>query len=426
MRILRGETFFDLELIIDDLAQARSWIASCSGTPVRNRQGELILGVVAVRDISSVKQAEIERAQLLISERKERTDAERQATQKQVILDHIGEGVVVVAPGGHALLTNKVALELTDSQAQPETLEELLPADALYRSDGAKLDPTALPAARLRAGDYFTNEEYRLKRVDGKERRLLVNGNAVKDDAGRVIMVLVTIRDVTALRHLEQTKEDYLHMVSHDLRSPLAVILCHAQLLEFIAQEARICNSAQVIATSALRMSNMIADLVDSTRLESGQLILKTTNLDLGWFFQDYLLRMRGVMETERIRVVGDGNLPPIVADPDRLERIIANFLSNALKYSPQGTTVEISFRLDDDRVIVMVRDEGKGIDPEDLPHVFDRFFRVNSHGVEGIGLGLFIAKSLVEAHGGTVWVDSAPGKGSAFYFALPVEGHDK
>jgi signal transduction histidine kinase len=209
-------------------------------------------------------------------------------------------------------------------------------------------------------------------------------------------------------------------MVSHDLRSPLAVLLSHAQLLAMIAKDdARIGKSAQAIATSSLQMKNMIADLVDSTRIESGQLVLKTSCFDLVSFLYDFLFRMRGVMEVDRIRIVKKQPLPPIIADPCRLERIFVNFLSNALKYSPAGTMVEIIPRINGDRMVVAIRDQGPGIDPGDLPYIFDRYYRVRTSKEEGLGLGLYIIKNLVEAHGGTVWVESKPGEGSTFFFTL-------
>lgn len=423
-RPLQGETFFNLELVIEDFGQERSWIGSFSGTPVRNRQNQLILGVVVFRDITNVKQAEQEREKLLASEHKARTEAERQDLQKQVLLDNIGEGVLVTAPDGRLLLANKVALEITGVDVWPETIEELLSPTALRRKDGTQLGPDEILTTRLLTGDYFTEEEYRLKMADQTERRLLISGNAAKDRQGQIFMNLVTLRDVTKLRNLEQIREDYLHMVSHDLRSPLAVILSHAQLLGLIAKEdSKIANSAQVIAISALRMSNMIADLVDSTRIESGQLVLKLACLELDQFLRDFLLRMRGVMEVDRIRIVSNGSLRPVVADPNRLERIFVNFLSNALKYSPKETKVEIRFWLEDALIIVAIRDEGPGINPDDLSHVFDRYYRACTSNEEGIGLGLYIVKRLVEAHGGTVWAESAPGMGSTFFFTLPVDG---
>ena len=422
-KTLRGETFFNLELIVEDLIQKRSWVGSCSGTPVYNRKGELILGVVAVRDITTQKETELERERLLISERKARTEAERQVAQKQVLLDNIGEGVVVIDTSGHILLENRVALEITGVQERPEMITEMLPDNRLSRPEGSPVNNNQLPVARLLRGEYFADEEYVLERPDGSIKRLLTNGNAVKDRQGKIILILITLRDVTELRQLEQIKEDYLHMVSHDLRSPLAVILCHAQLLELIASDdQRILNSVKVITTSTRRMDNMISDLVDSTRFESGQLVLKSKAINLKEFMRDLLERVKGVLDVTRVRVAGCQILPLVEADPDRLERITINLLSNALKYSPNDKRVEINFKVQGDRVVIAVKDQGKGIAATDLPYLFDRYYRVKAS-EEGLGLGLFITKRLVEAHGGRIWVESKLGEGSVFFFTLPVRG---
>jgi len=344
---LQGESFINQELRVDDLDQELSWIGSFSGTPVRNPQGELILGLVVVRDITQAKKAEQERERLLVSERKARTEAERQAMQKQVLLDNIGEGVLVLDPNGRLLSANKVALEIAGGDGQAETIEELFRRYTLARGDGSPLSPDEFLTSRLLTGHYFSNEEYRLQGANGSERRLLISGNGVKDRQGRIFLILVTLRDVSELRRLEQLKEDYLHMVSHDLRSPLAVILSHSQLLGLIAKdEPQIGKSAQAIATSSLQMSNMIADLVDSTRIETGQLVLKTSCFGLKKFLRDFLLRMRGVMDVDRIRIVHQQSLPPVIADPNRLERIFVNFLSNALKYSPKRRRSRSTFTL--------------------------------------------------------------------------------
>ncbi|NLM37003.1 MAG: PAS domain-containing protein [Firmicutes bacterium] len=421
-RPLQGEAFFDWELMVEDWRQARTWIGKFNGTPIRNREGELILGVVVFHDITHTKQVEQDWEKLVALEQKVRTAAERQDLQKQVLLDNIGEGVLVLSPNGRLLMANKVALEICGVQGWPETLEDLLSPAVLFRKDGSRLAPDELLATRLQAGDYFTDEEYRLKRADGTERRLLVSGNAVKDRQGQIFVNLVTIRDVTELRNLEQIREDYLQMVSHDLRSPLAVIISHAQLLGLIAkEEIRIANSVRAITVSAHRMNNMIADLVDSTRIEAGRLVLRTVRLDLDRFIRDLLLRMQGVIAVRRVRLLKKEPLLPVVADPSRLERIMINLLSNALQYSPPDSPVEIEFGVDGDRMVVAIRDKGQGISRENLPMVFDRYYRVSGDGGEGIGLGLYIVKKLVEAHQGAVWVESTLGEGSTFYFTLPV-----
>ena len=158
----------------------------------------------------------------------------------------------------------------------------------------------------------------------------------------------------------------------------------------------------------------MIADLVDSTRIESGQLVLKTVGIDLDRFIHDFLRRMQGVMAVERIRVTKREPLKPVIADPNRLERIFVNLLSNALKYSPPKTAVEIEFWVDDPRMVIAIRDQGEGISPVDLPRIFDRYYRVRSCGEEGLAW-VYIVKELVEAHNGTVWVESELGQGSTF-----------
>jgi len=423
---LAGEVFVNRELRVDDVVRKRSWIGSFSGTPVRNPAGELIFGLVVVRDITCAKEAEEEREKILASERKARAEAERQARQKQVLLDNIGEGVLVIDTNGRLLAANRVALELAGGDGKAETIEEFFSGYTLTREDGSALAPGEALTARLLAGQYFANEEYRLQGAEGKERRLLVSGNGVEDPEGRIFLILVTLRDVTELRRLEQMREDYLHMVSHDLRSPLAVILSHAQLLGLLAKdEPRIKESAQTIATSSLQMNNMIADLVDSTRIESGQLVLKTSSIDVEAFLRDFLHRMRGVMEVDRIRITGQSFLPPVSADPGRLERIFVNLLSNALKYSPPATGVEIVLRRAGDWLEIAIRDEGPGISPKDLPHIFDQYYRVGTANAEGLGLGLYIVKNLVAAHGGNVWVESKPGVGSTFFFTLPLAGRE-
>ncbi len=369
-----------------------------------------------------------ERSALLISERKARAEAERQTAQLQVLLDNIGEGVVVTNTESQVLLKNRLALEITGVKKGIEKITKLLPYNRLYQQDGAPIIPEQSPVARLLQGEYFVDQEYILERPDGSRRRILTSGNAVKDRKGNIILILITLRDVTELRQLEQMKEDYLHMVSHDLRSPLSVILSHAQLLEILARkDQQILNSARVINTSTRRMNNMISDLVDSTRLESGQLILKTGIFNFNDFIYDLLNRVKGVLDVSRIQFKESKTLPLVKADPDRLERIIINLLSNALRYSSDKKKVQIIPTHQDGKLLIAVKDQGRGISQVDLPNLFNRYYRAKINNNEGeglglgLGLGLFITKCLVEAHGGEIWVDSELGKGSTFYFTLPI-----
>ncbi len=228
------------------------------------------------------------------------------------------------------------------------------------------------------------------------------------------------------LLRLQEQREDLVRMVSHDLRAPLTSVQGQAQLLlkllERSGQNGRLSQSAEAILTSARRMNSMIQDLVDVARRESGQLEIKRTPTALASTVLDLTRRMAGVLDTDRIRVEIPREMPSVWADPDRLDRILTNLLTNALKYSLPGTQVQLSARRENGEVVVSISDQGPGIPAEEIPRLFQRFYRgSHSRTAEGLGLGLYITRMLVEAHGGRIWVESTPGKGSTFSFTLPI-----
>ncbi len=228
------------------------------------------------------------------------------------------------------------------------------------------------------------------------------------------------------MRERQEQMETLLHGVSHDLRAPLTVVQGQAQILErMAARPETVRRSAEAILTSALRMNSMIGDLVDSTRLQSGQLRLDLESLDLGAFVLKLEERLAGVVEVERIQLQAPEELPRVSADPNRLERILTNLLTNAQRYSEPGTPVTISLVRRGSEVVTSVSDRGPGIPPEERELLFQRFRQTHQVGQrrEGLGLGLYITKMLVEAHGGRIWVESHVGEGSTFSFTLPVVG---
>lgn len=219
--------------------------------------------------------------------------------------------------------------------------------------------------------------------------------------------------------------EDLLWAVSHDLRAPLTVIQGQAQLLGRSLERAgteREKANAEAVAAGARRMNSMIQDLVDSVRMEAGQLELSRQPVALRPFVLDLVERLSGVLNPERIKVEIPKALPKVSADPDRLERIMINLVTNALKYSPPDSEVLVRGRRRGGEVVVSIIDRGMGFTPEDLSHLFERFFRAEpALRGEGLGLGLYITRTLVEAHGGRIWAESELGKGSTFYFTLPI-----
>lgn len=231
---------------------------------------------------------------------------------------------------------------------------------------------------------------------------------------------------LTLAAERERLISGLVRAVSHELRSPLTIVLGHADLLVGLlgnAQENRhLAQSAEAIAEAAERLAGMIQNLTDSVRLEVPDARLEKRPLDLTSFVYDLLERSGKMIDAGRVKVEIPAFLPPVDADPSRLERILVNLLGNALKYSPRETEVTVNSRVVGGEVVTSVADQGVGIASEDLAHLFERFYRARgARKGDGLGLGLYITRGLVEAHGGRVRVESGVGRGSTFSFTLPL-----
>ena len=262
----------------------------------------------------------------------------------------------------------------------------------------------------------------------------------VKAEDGTVQELVFSLLDVTetvrarqrieqlvdGLRRANEEREDFIRTISHDLRNPLTAIAGHAQLLRYLLSQKemqREADSAQAIITSTKRMNSMIQDLVESTRLEAGKLEMRKEPTDLLQLLVSLVERAGTPEERARIKLQFSEWVPPVLADPERLERVVVNLITNALKYSPPDLPVTVRLERQNGEVVITVADRGKGIPVEEQPYLFERFYRARTgRRVEGLGLGLYIARLIVEAHQGRIWVKSEEGKGSTFYVALPVE----
>jgi len=399
-------------------------------------------------DITERKRAEQERERLLADLREanqalaastQRAEelaatAQRQAALLDATIGAMRDGIIVFGPQLEIMRMNQAAHEILGVGPEwagllPEARWQALRVTA---SDGRPLGIEESPPARAMRGEAVQGQRMVLGRGDGARREVLVSAGPIRDAEGHIVGAVVTLSDVTPLAQLQEQREDILRAVSHDLRNPLAGILGQAQLLERrLARPGldREHHSAETIATLAQRMDTMIQDLVDIARSESGQLRLRRQAVDLRTFAQDLKERLASMLDTARIDLHVPEGLPPVLADPDRLERILTNLWSNALKYSTPGTPVTVTARLEDGWVIASITDRGPGIPPEDLNKLFERYARVGPgrERREGVGLGLYITRMLVEAHGGRIWAESQLGVGSTFSFSLPVaEGTTK
>jgi signal transduction histidine kinase len=240
----------------------------------------------------------------------------------------------------------------------------------------------------------------------------------------RTVSFLITAGTLSHIRSFLRQREDLLHVVSHDLRSPLSVLVGQATLLKKRSEgDAFVRARVEAILRSATRMDAMIEDLVDSARKESQQLRLEVGPVDVGAYLSELLDRSAPLFDGKRIRLTlgGAGGLIAL-ADPNRLDRIVMNLVSNALKYSPAESMVELGAAAGGGWVTISVADHGPGIPSEDLPHLFERFYRGQRTAARGgLGIGLYSVRLLVEAHGGTVRVEPGSQGGTTFHVALPM-----
>jgi signal transduction histidine kinase len=227
------------------------------------------------------------------------------------------------------------------------------------------------------------------------------------------------------LRQVGQEREDHVRAIGHDLRGPLTVITGYAQHLQMLGGESeKVRLAAEAIVSNARRMRTMIGDLIDSALLESGEMRLDLRPTDLGQLIANLRDQMAGADGALGERVRTDlAETPMVLANGDAVLRILENLLSNALKYSAERSEVWLRMGPEGGEVVISVSDRGAGIPSEHLRHVFDRYFRIQRGRTrrEGLGLGLYITRGLVEAHGGRIWVESEVGWGSTFCFTLPI-----
>jgi signal transduction histidine kinase len=228
-------------------------------------------------------------------------------------------------------------------------------------------------------------------------------------------------------RRLEEAlraRDENLAMTVHDLRNYLNVISLGIQLIE----ESGECESdpcardvARVLA-SARQMDRLIEDLLDVSRQERGQFVLRPERVRVAALIRESIELQQPAAEGHGLALVGAAadSAEEVLGDRERLHRVLANLIGNAIKFTPAGGTITVGAERDGDATRFAVADTGPGIDKDDLPHVFDRFWQSNGHNVPGAGLGLAIAKGIVEAHGGRIWVESLRGRGATFRFTVP------
>lgn len=331
------------------------------------------------------------------------------------VLDTMADGVVVVDPGGTVLMANPAAqtmLAVTEAQIMGRRLVEVVRDDQIHR-----LVADCISTSKSQLGDV---ELLRPRRFLSVVATLLKEDNSPQ--------VLLTLHDLTGLRQTQTSHREFVSNVSHELRNPLASVKAMVETLEDGAiEESKVArNFLERIRHDTDRMNHLVDDLLELSRLDSGQLTLQHGVVDLSALITEVKSSFEQSAHDQGVdlSVQVPNGLPALNADADRLRQVLINLVENALRFTPPNGKITISAASLPQLIEVLVRDTGVGMSVEHLPHLFERFYKVDrSRRDRGTGLGLAIVKQIVEAHGGQVWAESKEGEGSTFGFTLPRSG---
>jgi len=334
------------------------------------------------------------------------------------MIHSMNEGVLLLNEAGRIVLLNPSArriLDVTEDAALGRHYLEVVRHAGLAELIGQSKDQEAVAHGELEL-------------PGSDERTFSVNVGAVRESTGRVLGQIVVFADITALKRLMKMRSDFVANVSHELKTPLTAILGYVETLQSGAMDDKKNRGhfLEKIADQSRRLHALIEDVLELSRIESGRYVEAVETVDLKEAANAALEVLKAKAESKRIRILDA--VPEslkVKTQPDGLQRILVNLLDNAVKYSPEGTTVTLWARKENDGwTAVKVSDEGYGIPAQHLSRIFERFYRADvsrSRSAGGTGLGLAIVKHLTERAGGTVSVESSEGKGSSFTVTLPT-----
>jgi PAS domain S-box-containing protein len=360
------------------------------------------------------------------------------------IIQNSGDGVMILGPDRTIRTWNRALTGMTG----------ILPGEAIGRHcydvldlrnpQGVSVCHTACPLVKP-PPDARLYAEGDTRRADGSKVALADNYSPQYGEDGSITSVIANVRDVSRLREAEEMKNTLLSVISHELKTPVSIIKGYAGTLarqDAAWDKETLADGLAVIEEEADKLNGLINNLLDASRLQAGGLKLQFAYLDLPSMVEKLVERSRLQPQAPRdpqrdgaspagsaprytFSVDFPSDFPPVKGDYERMREVLSNLIGNAIKYSPEGGLIRIGGQTKRNEVVVSVSDEGIGIPANEQERIFDRFSRVDNsltRQTPGAGLGLFLVKAVIEAHGGRVWVESRPGMGSTFYFTLPLD----
>ena len=420
------------------IAPAPMFSRTFQGTPMRHRGTEVGHFFLAEKadgeqftdDDEEVLMLLASQAAAAVANARTHRSEQRARADLEALVETSPVGVVVLdAKSGRLASLNREARRIVESLRMPgRPIEELREVLSVRRADGREVSLAEIPLAQtLGTGETVRAEEVVLSIPDGRSIRTLINATPIRAQGDEISSMVVTMQDLAPLDEIERMRTEFLGLVGHELRAPLVAIKGSADaLLEEAAEldPAEMREFHRIIAEQADHMRGLIRDLLDAGRIDSGTLSVAAEPSEVAELVERARSTFLSGGARHAVLVDLPAGLAPVMADRRRIVQVLNNLFANAARHAPESTPIRVAAVREDERVAVSVSDEGSGVAPELLPHLFTKHVGGRQVATAGHGLGLAISKGLVEAHGGRIRAESAgAGRGATFTFTLPVAG---
>jgi len=337
------------------------------------------------------------------------SDLDEEREKLTAVLSTIGAGVLLLNKDGEVTMLNQTAERLFGSSSKSALGRPFISLARDHEMDN--IVQRCLETKERQEGTV---------QVAGSRRYFEIVATPLSQGA------LVLVQDLTNIRRLEKMRRDFIANISHELRTPIASLKALVETLQdgAIADKEVAQDFLHRMHLETDKLAQMASELSELSRIESGDSPLNLKPLDVAEVVRRAAERLRPQAERAQLELILDmpANLPPVIGDEDRVEQVLVNVIHNAIKFTPRQGRITISSLVEGDQVLISISDTGIGIPAEDLPHIFERFYKVDrARSGGGTGLGLAIAKHIVQAHRGRIWAESEEGKGTTITFSLPT-----
>ncbi len=350
-------------------------------------------------------------------------DASQRARELAAVIEGSAHGILLTDRDGRIREVNRALEQLT---GWPRDAIESADFHQVLQVTDARGRAIPLPSFADAAQSVFSCEGFIKRREGVRGAYVHVTLAPLYDEVRRLLSVVANVVDLTALKETDELKDTFLAGISHDLKTPLALIRGYAETLrrtDVTWNRETVDQSLAIIEEEAEYLTHLVNTLLDAAQLERGHLPLQKSDTRVDELARKMVERFEAVHQGHHWALEFPADLAPVPADAERIRQVLQNLLTNAAKYAPQGTTVTVGGWNEPERIGVFVRDEGTGISLEEQARIFDRFTRGRGRAAQraqGAGLGLYLARAIVEQHGGKMWLENLPERGTSFYFTLP------